>query len=157
MLAAITAEEDDQLQRGADAVERRMLGRRIENPAKTVADLRSALRRVGWVRIDLQWLGPGSMLVNAEIGARLQARLLRAGTISADRALFGGFVRAARKAGIRPGTEDAWLHASGRGIEASLGVVPLAALDAALDRMVDRWRKQRRAEQASARRATGVN
>ena len=45
MLKGISAAENDRLQRKADAIERRMFRRRIQNPANTVSELRSALRQ----------------------------------------------------------------------------------------------------------------
>jgi hypothetical protein len=156
MLAGITAEEDDQLQRGADAVERRMLGRRIKNPAKVVAGLRSALRQAGWIGLRLKWCGPASLLVTARIGARLKAKLGSSRFISVNERLFGDFIRAVRQVGLKPGIEDISVHVNGRRIEGAVSAVPMADSSAVLDRMVERWRDQRRAKADSSEKATGV-
>jgi hypothetical protein len=93
-------------------------------------------------------------MVTARIGARLKAKLGKSRFISANERLFGDFVRAARKAGLRPGIEDIGVDVDGSGIEGSVSAVPMADSSAVLDRMVERWREQRRAKAASASQAT---
>jgi hypothetical protein len=54
MLEGISAAENDDLQRRANAVARRVFRRRIKAPAKTMADLRSALQKEGLVRVRIK-------------------------------------------------------------------------------------------------------
>src|ERR1035437_6836425 len=56
MLEGITAAENDQLQRMANGLERRMFRQRIKALAKTLSELRLALRAEGLVRIRMTWL-----------------------------------------------------------------------------------------------------
>ena len=106
MLKGITAAEDDYLQRKANALMRRMFRRRVKDPAKTLADLRSRLRRAGWVQIKIRWSGNSTLLVDAGIGAKLKAKLRKYKFFSAEKWLFSDFVGAVRKVGLKPGIED---------------------------------------------------
>ncbi|MCX6930788.1 MAG: hypothetical protein NT154_47435 [Verrucomicrobia bacterium] len=144
MLGGISDAEDAYLQRKANALERRMSRRRVNDPARTEADLRAALRRAGWVRISIEWLGTTRLLVNAEVGARLKAELCHARVLSADERLFGDFVGAARKVGLKPGIEDISVSAEGQRVEASVSAVPFSVTSAAVRRMVDHWRDRGR-------------
>jgi hypothetical protein len=156
MLGGITAAENRDLQQRANAVEGRMFSRRVRNPAKVVAGLRSALRQAGWIELRLEWFGIGSLHVTARIGARLNAKLGKNRSISVKDRLLGDFVRAARQVGLKPGVEDISVDVNGRRIEGAVSAVPMADSSAVLDRMVERWRDQRRAKADSSEKATGV-
>jgi hypothetical protein len=159
MLEGISAAENDYLQRRANALMRRMFRRRVNDPAKTVADLRSRLRRAGWVQIKIEWCCDFTLLVRAGIGVKLKAKLCKLkfsklkfpGT---ERWLFADFVRAARKVGLKPGIEDLSVDLKGQRIEASVSAVPVADMSAVFDRMLDGWRDQSRAKAARPRKAT---
>jgi len=157
MLEGITAADDGYLQRQANSLERRMFRRRVSNPAKTSDELRSALRRAGWVRVGIEWFGTSSLRVKAEIGARLRAKLSDARVLSADKWLFGDFIGAARKVGLRPGIEDISVNVEGQRLEASLSAVPLADMSAVLDRVVERWCAQDRAKSVHARKGASAD
>jgi hypothetical protein len=153
MLRGISAAENDHLQRRADALERRMFRRRVENPAKLLAELRIALRQAGWIELRVEWFGTGSLLVTARIGARLSAKLGKNRSMSAKEWLFGDFVKAARQVGLKPGIEDIGVDLNGRRILGSVSAVPMADSSVVLDRMVKRWLEQRRAKAAPSRGA----
>jgi hypothetical protein len=121
---------------------------------RVVDELHSALRQAGWIELRLEWYAIGSLHVTARIGARLKAKLGKSRVISAKEWLFGDFVRAARKAGLRPGIEDIGVAMNGRRIEGSASAVPMADSSVALDRMLERWLQKRRAKAASAEKAT---
>jgi hypothetical protein len=173
MLKGITAAEDDYLQREANALMRRMFRRRVKDPAKTLADLRSRLRRAGWVQIKIRWSGNSTLLVdagigvklkaklrkskllgNAGIGAKLKAKLRKNKFFSAEKRLFGDFVDAARKVGLKPGIEDIGVDVKGQRVDASVSAVPMADSTPVLGRMIERWRDQDRAKSVSARKMT---
>ena len=135
-------------------MERRMFKRRVKDPAKTEADLRAALRRAGWVRISIEWLGTTRLLANAEVGEKLKAELCHARVLGADKWLFGDFVGAARKVGLKPGIEDISVNVEGQRVEASVSAVPFSVTSAAVERMVDHWRDQDRAKTSRPRKAT---
>jgi hypothetical protein len=68
MLEGISAAENDYLQRRANAVALQVFRRRIKAPAKTMADLRSALQEEGLNRIRMTWLTCSSLWFDAEVG-----------------------------------------------------------------------------------------
>src|ERR1035437_5350081 len=151
MLKGITAAEDEYLQREANALKRRMFRRRVNDPAKTLADLRSRLRRAGWVHIEIHWSGNDTLMVNAGIGVRLKAKLRESKFFSADQRLFSAFLGAAREVGLRPGIEDINLDLKGQKLRALVSAVPMADSTPVLGRMIERWREQRRAKSVHAR------
>ena len=154
MLEGISAAENDDLQRRANAVARRVFRRRIKDPARTASDLRAALRKEGLIRIRMTWLTCSSLWFEAEAGRKLKTLLRETKTRSADDIYYDCFTRAARKIGLKPGIEDVYAHVDGQTVEGTVDTVPFAVTSAAVTRMVDRWRDQDRAKTARARKAT---
>jgi hypothetical protein len=154
MLKGITAAEDAYLQRRANAVARRVFRRRIKAPAKTMADLRSALREEGLIRIRMTWLTCSSLWFEAEAGRKLKTLLRDTKARSDDDICYDCFTKAARKIGLKPGIEDVYAHVDGQKVEGTVDTVPFAVTSAAVTRMVDQWCDQDRAKTARARKAT---
>jgi hypothetical protein len=140
MLEGITAAANDDLQRRANAVARRVFSRRIKDPARTASDLRSALREEGLIRIRMTWLTCSSLWFDAEAGRKLKTLLRETKASSADDIYYDSFSRAARKIGLKPGIEDIYAHVNGQKVEGTVDTVPFAVTSAAIERMVDRWR-----------------
>jgi hypothetical protein len=154
MLEGISAAEDDYLQRRANAVARRVFKRRIKAPAKTEADLRSALREEGLIRIRMAWLTCSSLWFEVEAGRKLKTLLRETKARSADDIYYDCFTKAARKIGLKPGIEDIYAHVNGQKVEGTVDTVPFAVTSAAVSRVVDQWCDQGRARAARARKAT---
>lgn len=152
MLEGITAAENDQLQRMANGLERRMFRQRIKALAKTLSELRLALRAEGLVRIRMTWLTCSRLWFDAEVGRKLKTLLGQTKALSADDICYDCFTRAARKIGLKPGIEDIYAHAKGQKVEGTVDTVPFAVTSDAVERMVDRWRDQDRAKAARARK-----
>jgi hypothetical protein len=146
MLRNISTAENDYLQRQANVLTRRMFRRRVKDPAETLSDLRSRLRRAGWVHIKIHWSGNDTLMVNAGIGVRLKAKLRESKFFAADDQLFGAFVRAARNVGLKPGIEDISVDVKGQRVVALVSAVPMVDRGLVLGRMIERWRDQRRAK-----------
>jgi hypothetical protein len=154
MLEGISAAENDYLQRRANAVALQVFRQCIKAPAKTMADLRSALREEGLIRIRMTWLTCSSLWFDAEVGRKLKALLRETKGRSADDLCQDCFTRAARKIGLKPGIEDVYAHVDGQKVEDTVDTVPFAVTSAAIERMVDHWRDQDRAKAARARKGT---
>jgi hypothetical protein len=154
MLKGITAAEDAYLQREANALARRMFRRRVKDPAKTLTDLRSRLRRAGWVQIKIRSSGSDTLVVDAGIGVRLKTKLRESKFFSADERLFSGFLGAAREVGLKPGIEDIGVDVKGQRIKALVSAVPMTDSTPVLGRMIERWRDQCRAKSVRARKMT---
>jgi hypothetical protein len=151
MVRGISADENARLQAMANALERRMFKRRIKYPAKTLAEVRLALRGAGWVRISAGWDGGNTLVVKAKIGARRKAELGGHRVLSAESCLFSDFVGAARQAGLKPGIEDISVQMERQKVAAIVNAVPFADTSAVLNRMVERWRKQHPAKAGRAK------
>ena len=154
MLEGITAAENDDLQRRANAVALQVFRRRIKAPAKTMADLRSALQEEGLIRIRMTWLTCSSLWFCAEAGRKLKTLLRETKAPSADDLCYDCFTRAARKIGLKPGIEDVYAHVERRKVEGTVDAVPFAVTSAAVTRMVDSWRDQHTAKAIRARKRT---
>jgi hypothetical protein len=152
MLAGITAAENAHLQRHANVLERQLMEQRFKDPAATAANLRSALRKAGLVRVRLRRLASSWLWFDAELGPRLKLRLREVPTRSDDDIGYDCVRRAARRIGLEPGIEDIYSKVEGQKLEGAVAMVPFAVMSAALDRMLDRWREQR----ASASALNGV-
>ena len=154
MLGGITAAENDDLQRRANAVALQVFRRRIKAPAKTMADLRSALQDEGLARIRIRWFSCSSLRFYAEAGRKLKTLLRETKARSADDIYYDCFTRAARKIGLKPGIEDIYAHVNGQKVEGTVDTVPFAVTSAAVSRVVDQWCDQGRARAARARKRT---
>jgi len=154
MFKGISAAENDDLQRRANAVARRVFRRRIEDPARTASDLRAALREEGLIRIRMTWLTGSSLWFKAEAGRKLKTLLRETKARSADDIYYDCFTRAARKIGLKPGIEDIYAHVNGQKVEGTVDTVPFAVTSAAVSRVVDQWCDQGRARAARARKRT---
>jgi hypothetical protein len=84
ILEGISAAENDYLQRRANTVPLQVFRRRIKDPARTEADLRSAFREERLIRIRMKWLTRSSLWFHAEAGQKLRTLLRKAKTLSAD-------------------------------------------------------------------------
>ena len=156
MLEGISAAENDYLQRRANAVARRVFKHRIKAPAKTMADLRSALQEEGLIRVHMNWLSCSSLQFYAEAGRKLKTLLRKTKARSADDLCYACFTKAARKVGLKPGIEDIYAHVQGQKVEGTVDTVPFAVTSAAVEHMVDSWRDQDRAKAARARKRARV-
>jgi hypothetical protein len=143
MLADITAAETVHLQPQANALERQLLDQRFKDPAATAADLRSALRKEGLVRVRLKRLTSSWLSIDAESGPRLKLRLREVPTRSDDDIGYDCVRGAARQIGLESGIEDIYRKVEEQKVEGGLAMAPFAGMSAAVDRMVDRWREQR--------------
>jgi hypothetical protein len=156
MLGGISDAEDAYLQRRANAVARRVFRQRIKAPAKTMADLRSALQEEGLIRIRLTWLTCSSLWFCAEAGRKLKTLLGKTKARSADDLCYDCFTNASRKIGLKPGIEDVYAHVQGQKVEGTVDTVPFAVTSAVVERMVERWRDQNRGRTALARNTRPV-
>jgi hypothetical protein len=143
MVKGVSAVENAELQRLGNAVEERLFKRRVKHPSRTLARVRSALRRMAWTHVRAQWCGTSSVQVRAEFGKRKTARMKTFKFLTTHDWLFSDLAQAAREVGFEPGIEDICINVKGRKIEAVASAVPLVVIDAALDKMMKRWRGSR--------------
>lgn len=139
MLKGITAVENDDLQRMANALEGRLLRRRIKEPGRLLTNLRSALQSEGFVRVHVRW-SDTVLSFRAVLGCRKRALLRRLKVWRTDDVLYGHVTGAARRCGLDPRIEDIGVQQRKGRVEGTVSPVPFIIVSAAMDKMLDGWR-----------------
>jgi hypothetical protein len=146
MFEGITAQENDYLQRRANAAVAQLFRRRVKHPAKLLSDFRMALRHVGFDRIRTK-LWCDRITFQATLSKKPEARLrtsLRTGKYFREHDLLYGVVtRAARRAGLDPRLQDVGAHLDRSRVEGYVNPVPLILQEKAVDSVIAKWKSKK--------------
>jgi hypothetical protein len=123
MFEGITAQENEYLQRRANAAVAQLFRRRVKHPIELLSDFRMALRREGFVRIRTK-LCCDSISFQATLSKKLEARLRTSKYLKDHDLLYGVVTGAARRAGLDPRLEDIGARLEGSRVEGYVHPVP---------------------------------
>jgi len=143
MLGGITTEENNLLQRQANAAVAQLFRRRVKRPTKLVADFRSALRHWGFIRVEAKVWCQG-ILFRARVGSKLEPKLRPSKYVKHHDRLYGIATAAARRAGLDPRFEDIGVWRNRKQVEGYAQVVPLIEQGKAVDKVIADWMKSQR-------------
>lgn len=125
---------DERFQEAANALELRLLRRRVKNPGATLVSLRDALRSQGFIQVRLSWSG-ATVIIDARPGTSIKSLLRHCKYAASKDLLYGKFLGAARTIGLRPDLEDIGAQMDGDTVVGGISFVPFTRLEANLSRL----------------------